>query len=485
VPRRHVRIVAEPGNGAVLRAGFERIRDELSVPDDFPPEVVAEAEDAVRRVLPAEPDASRQDLRDIPFLTIDPTGSTDLDQAMHLERRDGGYRVRYAIADLTPFVAPGGAVDTEAQERGQTLYAPDGRTPLHPEVLSEDAASLLPERERLAFVWTLDLDETGGEVARDVRRAVVRSGARWDYEQAQEAIEGGTLPADSPLMLLRTIGQLRESLEAARGGVNLPLAEQEVVRAGDGYDLEYRFMSPVEGWNAQISLLTGMAAASIMIEGGVGVLRTLPEAPASEVEKLRRTARALGVDWPADMSYGAVLRALDISNPKHGAFAQEAASLLRGAGYVTFDGAAPSPAQAWHAAVAAPYAHVTAPIRRLVDRYGLECCVALCAGDEVPGWVREALPGLPARMAASDRHAGELERAYVELVEAVVLAPHVGSVFDAVVIDLRRDGDGTVQLVSPAVRARCTGAVLPLGERVRVRLTEASVEERRVRFELA
>ena len=484
MPRRLVRIVAEPDNGAVLRAAFERIRSEQSVPDAFPAEVVAEAEDAVRRVLPARPDASRLDLRDVPFLTIDPSGSTDLDQAMHLERRNGGHRVRYAIADLAPFIAPGGAVDAEAQERGQTLYAPDGRTGLHPEVLSEDAASLLPEQERLAFVWTIDLDDTGTEVARDVRRAVVRSRERWDYEGAQQAIESGDLPADSPLMLLRTVGQLREALEAARGGVNLPLAEQEVVRAGDGYDLEYRFMSPVESWNAQIPLLTGMAAASIMIDGGVGVLRTLPEAPASEVAKLRRTARALGVDWPDDTSYGAVLRSLDVTNPRHAAFAQEATSLLRGAGYVAFTDGAPGAAEAWHAAVAAPYAHVTAPIRRLVDRYGLECCVALCAGQAVPGWVREALPGLPARMTATDRHAGELERAYVELVEAVVLAPHVGSVFDAVVIDLRRDGDGTVQLVSPAVRARCTGDGLPLGERVRVRLTEASVEERRVRFEL-
>jgi exoribonuclease R len=151
----------------------------------------------------------------------------DLDQAMHLERRTGGYRVRYAIADVASFVAPGGAIDTEARLRGETLYSPDTRTPLHPPSLSEGAASLLPGEPRRALLWTIDLDDNGEERAVDVRRAVVRSVDRLDYVGAQAAIDGGT--ADERLRLLAVVGELRKKLEIDRGGISLPIPEQEII----------------------------------------------------------------------------------------------------------------------------------------------------------------------------------------------------------------------------------------------------------------
>ncbi len=134
--------------------------------------------------------------------------------------------------------------------------------------------------------------------------------------------------------------------------------------------------------------------------------------------------------------------------------------LFRGAAYTAFDGEAPDGLV--QAAVAAPYAHVTAPLRRLVDRFGLVACEHLLRGAEVPAWVREALPTLPGAMQASDRRAGSLERAVVDLVEAATLEQRVGEEFDAVVVD---DGDGRergepsrlVQLTEPAVLARCAG----------------------------
>ena len=132
MPRRHLAMrVRDEAGGRTLREGFARIRDELGLPTDFPADVVAEAEESAREArMPAE------DLTDLPFLTIDPPGSTDLDQAMHLERRNGGYRLRYAIADVATYVRPGGALDAEAHRRGETHYSPDTRTPLHPPVLS-------------------------------------------------------------------------------------------------------------------------------------------------------------------------------------------------------------------------------------------------------------------------------------------------------------------------------------------------------------
>ena len=98
----------------------------------------------------------------------------DLDQAVHLERRDGGYRVRYAIADVAAFVPPGGAVDAEAHARGQTFYAPDADARLYPKAVSEGAASLLPGKVRPALLWTMDLDETSEGVAVEVRLLLQR-----------------------------------------------------------------------------------------------------------------------------------------------------------------------------------------------------------------------------------------------------------------------------------------------------------------------
>lgn len=307
-----------------------------------------------RRASPVLP---AYDATDIPLFTIDPPTSVDLDQAMHLARRGTGYRVRYAIADVAAFVVPGSALDEETHRRVMTLYFPDEKVPLHPPQLSEGAASLLPDQVRPAALWTIDLDAEGRTEAVDVRRALVRSRAKLDYEGVQKEIDGGT--AEEPLALLKVIGRLREELEVARGGISLNVPEQEIVERDGGYELTYRAPLPADGWNAQISLLTGMAAADLMLAHGTGVLRTLPAAPDGAVGRLRRTAHALHIDWPHHVSYAALVRSLDPAVPHHAAFLQECTTLLRGAGYTVFrDGNVPT--LATHSAVAAPYAHCTA-----------------------------------------------------------------------------------------------------------------------------
>ncbi|MBE7701161.1 RNB domain-containing ribonuclease [Oerskovia sp. Sa1BUA8] len=517
MPTRNLRVAptvapVAPAIDPVL-AALTALRDEMEIPAEFPRPVLEEAAEAARRDVTD----GREDLRDLPFVTIDPPGSMDLDQAVHLERTAGGYLVRYAIADLAEFVAPGGALDTEVNERGMTLYGPDVRTPLHPAVLSEAAASLLPDVDRAAAVWHVDLDETGEITRARVARARVRSTARLTYEQVQARLDAGE--AGEMLDLLREVGLLREERERARGGVSLNVPEQDVVAHEDGsFGLEFRSTLPVEGWNAQVSLLTGIAAARIMRSGGVGIFRTLPAADPRDLARLRRTAGALGIDWPQDVSYGELLATLDSATSRHAAFLNEATSLFRGASYAPFGGTgqpAGVPDDVAHAAIAAEYAHVTAPLRRLVDRYGTEICLALCAGDEVPAWVRDALPGLPRTMARTGQRAGSYERASVDIVEAALLAGRVGDVFDGVVVDVENDEErrrraakeadraakdaggalpgpevqevvrGQVVIADPAVRAGVEGVGLPLGEAVRVRLREASIERRRVGFELA
>jgi exoribonuclease R len=316
-----------------------------------------------------------------------------------------------------------------------------------------------------------------------VHRALVRSRAKLDYDGVQQDIDAGN--GDPMWAVLRAIGELRIERERRRGGISLPLPEQEI-RVRDGaWQLEFRARHPIEDWNEQISLLTGMAAAHLMMQHKVGLLRTLPEPDPRATGRLRRTAQALGIDWPGQRSYPDFIRSLDPANPRHIAMIVSCTAVLRGAGYAAFDGELP--AQPMHSALASTYAHVTAPLRRLVDRYTGEACVALCAGQPVPDWVLQALPGLPATMADADRRAGRFERMVIDLAEALMLAPRVGETFSGTIVEIeRRDRDeGVVMLHALAIEAHVASeGKLPLGDSVTVRLVEADPTTRRVRFEL-
>ena len=523
---------------------LDALRAHYEVPTAFPPEALAEAEAAAGAWAQDGParllaDGAR-DARDLELVTIDPPGSMDLDQAVLLERLPAQagvgtgaaqepaatYRVHYAIASLATFVTPGGALDAELRRRGETIYAPDAATPLHPEVLSHGAASLLEDVDRPACLWTIDLDARGEVLSARVERALVRSRARLTYDQVQAAIdEVGSLPPSAPADLpglLAEIGRLRLEREAARGGISMTTPEQviEVTKAAEateesgaaspaadpdsaespgpaGYRLAYRVPVPAEQYNAQISLLTGMCAARIMVECGVGILRTLPPARPEDYARLRRVAAALGIDWPAAQSYPELVRGLDHAIPAHAAFLEQAMSLFRGSGYLAFgvggvgvpaDDDASDSEEAVHSAIAARYAHVTAPLRRLVDRYGEEVCIAACAQAPVPEWVLQALPDLPGVMEQTGKRARAIGRGALTALEALVLRGHEGEVFDGVITS-ERDGRGELVLAEPAVvteiRAgkKATDGGLPVGERVQVRLLSADPASG-IRFQL-
>ena len=476
------RAVLQAMDPADVTRGLARIRAELEVPEKFPADVLAAAEAAA--AAPRLPELDRTDLE---LLTIDPPGSKDLDQALHIAARpDGGFTVSYAIADVAAFVTAGDPVDREAHRRGETFYGPDQRSALHPPVLSEGAASLLPGELRPALLWTVRLDARGQTTDADVVRARVRSREQLTYEQAQDDIDhpgpDGTRPT---LALLAQVGPLREQRERERGGVSLQIPEQEVVTtSGGGLDLTYRALLPVEGWNAQVSLLTGMAAAHLMIYARVGIVRTMPPATNASLRRLHAVARALGIRWPAELDYPELVRSLDASRPADAAMLDACTVLFRGAGYAAFDGSVPELAE--HAALASDYSHVTAPLRRLVDRYAGEVCLALCAGTPVPEWVLQALPDLPATMARADQAAHRYERAVVDWVEACLLQHRVGEVFTGTVVEVDPEHHrGTVVVRQPAVEARVSGDGLPLGHEVQLRLTQADPAEARVTFEVA
>lgn len=468
---REVRLAAQ--QDSQVRQGLDDVRREVGVSAEFPADVLAAAEDAARQRW----SDGYADATDVPFVTIDPASSMDLDQAVHVQPEGSGHRVRYAISDVAAFAPAGGPIDTEARRRGMTIYAPDTRVPLHPTVLCEDAASLLPDQLRPAVLWDLRLDADGAVRDVAVSRALVRSRAKLSYDQVQRALDDGT--ADDLLQGVRAVGQARQEQERARGGVDLPVPEQTVEPVAGGWELTFRAPLPIEGWNAQVSLLTGMTAAQLMLDGGTGILRTMPPPQPEDLDRVRRTAEGLGMTWPAGGSYADLIRSADPQQPAHLAFLSLATTLLRGAGYTPFQGAPPQ--LATHSAVAAPYAHVTAPLRRLVDRFGTEAALAAYEGRPVPDWVTGALDELPGLMAEATRTSRAVERECINLVEAVLLNPRVGEVFPASVVDRDQKGSFTIVIQQPGVRARSQGP-LTVGSHAQVVLHTADPQRRTVLF---
>lgn len=260
------------------------MRSEFGLASEYPSEAVSEARDAADAFA-----GVRADRTDIPFVTIDPPGALDLDQALHLERTPTGFLLHYAIADVGAVVAPDGALARESLARGQTFYLPDGTVPLHPPVLSEGSASLLPGAVRPAALWTIDCDHKAEPQRFSVRRALVRSRARLDYPGVQADAEAGRLHPS--IAALPEFGRLRIEAGLARGAIELRLPAQSVIPDGRDHDTEHWQLAveprtAADDWNEQVSLLTGICAARIMLadsdsDARIGLLRTMPAPPAS------------------------------------------------------------------------------------------------------------------------------------------------------------------------------------------------------------
>ncbi len=470
--------LAAPQVPPVLEPGLALLRERLEVPVAFPEAVERQAEELLHRPPKF---VDHVDRTDIEFVTVDPESSRDLDQAVCISRDGDGYLVHYAIADVGAWIEPGSPLDQEAWRRGETLYAPGAKVPLHPPALSEAAGSLLADgKDRPAALWTHRLAADGSHREVTVERAMVRSRAKLSYSGVQDDLDQGR--AHPSVALLPEVGSRLQQLEQQRGGISLNLPDQEIVAANGTWRTEFRGWLAVEDYNAQISLLTGIAAARIMIDAGFGVIRTLAAASEQSLAKLRWAAQTLGVRWPQNQSYPDFVRSLDPGEPRELAVLVRCAFLFRGGAYAAIADEV-TVADLQHAALASPYAHVTAPLRRLVDRYATEACIRVVQGEPIPPWLREGIDALPETMAVSNRRAKSWERGAVDLAETLVLQPRVGETFGAVLIDVNpKTQQGTFQIGEPAIEARLPAAGYKAGQQVRVRLDGVDLNQGQVSF---
>lgn len=447
--------------------GLGAIRREFQVPASFPAAALAAADAAVRR-----PPTDHVDRLDVPFVTLDPATSTDLDQAFWIEQSGGDLLLRYAIADVAWFVTPGDAIDAEAWQRGETVYLPDGKAGLYPPIIGERAASLLPGNPRPAVVFAVRVAPDGATTLDGVERAIIRSRAKLAYDTVR--------PDDLP-PAFEELARRIAAAEARRGASRVDPPEQQVVADADGsFTLSFRPRLASEDRNAALSLATNLAVADFLLAHRTGLFRTLPEPDAGAVARLRAIAAATGIEWPADLPLRAFERRLSPADTRDAAMMTAIRRAGAGASYTPFrTGETP-----WHAAMGATYAHATAPLRRLADRYVVMAALALARGKAVPEPIAAAFETLPPVMAQAGARQGQIDRAVLDLAEAVMLRGRTGEAFRAVVLDTDR-GRARIQLCDLAVVARVAAEGVAAGDTIAVRLARADLEARRIDFEQA
>lgn len=447
----------------LLSEGLAAIRGQFKVPAGFPPAVDAAATSAAQRAPSEHKDRTAE-----AFVTLDPATSTDLDQAFTIEAAGADLLLHYAIADVPWFVSDGDAIDTEAWTRGETLYLPDGKSGLYPRVLSEGAASLLPDGPRPAVVFTTRVAPDGSVKLDGVERAIIRSRAKLAYETATEA----QLPAG-----FAELSQRITSAEASRGAARVDPPEQEVEAADGHFNLVLRPQSLSEQRNAALSLATNLAVADALYAAKTGLFRVMAGPDDRAVARLRHIAEALELDWAASLSLQDFEKALDPQMPNAAAFMLAIRRAGNGASYVPYqEGVKP-----WHAAMAATYCHMTAPLRRLADRYVVRAALAVANGQQVPSVVSEAFQKLGPVMGKADARASQIERAVIDLAEAAMLSGREGETFSAVITDVDEIG-ARMQLCDVPVVARVAAHSVAPGEKITVRLVSADPVKRQISF---
>jgi len=447
-----------------LAQGLTLIRAQFHISATFPPAVLAEAEIAAKRA-PTE----HVDRTAIAFVTLDPASSTDLDQALAIDRAGEDLLLHYAIADVAWFVEDDGAIDREAWVRGTSQYLPDGRAPLYPPILSERAASLLPDGPRPAVIFTIRVAPDGRVKLDGVERAIVRSRAKLAYDSVRDT----DLPPDFAALADRI-----QAAEDRRGASRVDPPEQEVHQAESGdFELTFRPRLQSEDRNAAMSLACNLAVADALLAHHTGLFRVMapPDQPA--IRRLRFTARAFGLSWPDAETLGQFQKGLHANDPREAAFMLAARRAGAGASYAPYEaGVTP-----WHVAMAATYAHATAPLRRLADRYVVRAALAIANGQTVPDIVTQAFAKLPPVMARADALGGQIERAVVDLAEAVMLKGCEGRIFPAIVTDVDERG-ARMQLRDQPVVARVPAHGVQPGDAITVRLIATDPERRLIQF---
>ena len=472
------------------------------IPDQFPDAVIAEAD----RAKPA-PVKGREDLRDLPLVTIDPVDARDRDDAVYAEAdteagNPGGFVVWVAIADVAYYVRPGSALDREARKRGNSSYFPDRVVPMLPDVLSGDLCSLHEHVDRACLAVRMRLDASGTKISHRFVRGLMRSKASLNYEQVQTAIDGTPDAVTGPLLegILRP---LYAAYEVAKGGrairqpLDLDLPERKIIlsEAGEVTSVAFKERFDAHRLIEEFMILANVAAAEELIRLKTPLLYRVHEEPSPEkLEMLREVAEASGFS----LAKGQVLQTSHLNRLLAAAEGSEFDELINISTLRSMTQAYYHPQNFGHFGLALRnYAHFTSPIRRYSD---LIVHRALITGhhwgdDGLSAFDTENLEETGKLISDSERRSMAAERDTTDRYLAAYLADRVGSEFAGRISGVQRFGlfvkleetgaDGLIPIRSvgreffhydqdsQTLTGADTGMTIGLGQKVTVRLAEA------------
>ena len=420
------------------------VMKQYDLPESFPRGVLDAAEHVSARL--AEP-GKRLDLRRKFTFTCDPASARDYDDALSLETDKQGNRVLGVhIADVSHFVTPGSALDKEAYRRSTSVYLVDKVVPMLPEQLSNGVCSLVPGQDRLTFSAFLTFDAKGTCVARRFAKSVIRSKARFTYEQVMDVIAGRAVaPRPSPaarktILAIHALAQQLRRNRFAAGALDMDVPEAQILIDEKGMmtGIEVRPYDESHQLVEECMVAANEAVAKELWTRGVKILARLPEPPDPEkLEDLRANLVKLGIscgDLNQQKNLARFLEKIK-GSPLEGTLSVMVLRSMKRALY--------SAEKIGHFGLAKKfYAHFTSPIRRypdLVLHRQLASWISGGGGRLDFGWLKRAAQNASEREQVAD----DAERALDEIKKYLYLEEDLRtrrSVFDAVVGKCTRYG---------------------------------------------
>ncbi|MGR3375812.1 ribonuclease R [Salipiger abyssi] len=473
------------------------------IPDDFPPDVLEEADSKKPAGL-----SGRTDLRELPLVTIDPADARDHDDACFAEpdddpKNEGGHIIWVAIADVAYYVTPGSKLDREAKTRGNSSYFPDRVVPMLPDRLSGDLCSLHEGVPRACIAVRMVVDAEGNKKSHRFVRGLMRSPASLTYQEVQAAFDGEPNDKTGPLLdpvikpLFAAYGALKAARER-RQPLDLELPERKVVLSDEGKVTSVNFVERLDAHKLieEFMILANVAAAETLIAKKTPLLfRVHEEPPADKLESLRDTADAAGLT----LAKGQVLKTAHLNKLLHDAAGKDEAELINIATLRSMTQAYYSPKNFGHFGLALQnYAHFTSPIRRysdLIVHRGL--ITAHGWGDDgLSEQEIERLEQIGQHISDTERRSMMAERDTNDRYLAAYLSDRIGAEFGGRISGIAKFGvfvkldetgaDGLVPIRNlgneyfhfdrdaGTLMGADTGVIIGLGQRVRVRLTDAA-----------
>lgn len=472
------------------------------IPDDFPDGAIEEADAAKPAGL-----SGREDLRDMPLVTIDPVDARDRDDACLAHADDdpknpGGFVIWVAIADVAHYVRPGSALDREARKRGNSTYFPDRVVPMLPDRLSGDLCSLHEGVPRACMAVRMVINAEGQKIGHRFVRGLMRSVASLNYQEVQDGIDGQPNEKVAPLVdpvlkpLFAAYGALKRA-RAVRQPLDLDLPERQIILSDEGKVTSVAFKDRLDAHKLieEFMVLANVAAAEELIRLRTPQLFRVHEEPnPDKIAALRETAQASGFN----LAKGQVLQTRHLNSLLAAAEGTEFDELINMSTLRSMTQAYYSPENFSHFGLALKaYAHFTSPIRRYSDLIVHRALIT------AHGWGRdglsaeelERLDDIAKHISETERRSMMAERDTTDRYLAAYLSERVGESFTGRISGIARFGafvklddtgaDGLLPMRAlgreyfhydadtQTLIGADTGLTIGIGQRVTVKLAEA------------